>query len=258
RKGYPLGFTSWASLPAADKALPFRCVDGCSVCCVIRDYPRIYAVRDLSSGRTVVIDPRSLGKEGMVELEAWEMPKIAKLARKLRNRVDEKGNRISYRFLPAWGLGPKGAKGPDSVISYWLMGRDEDGEICPFLSTEAENSRTANGTLRCLIYEERPLQCRAYPVHAVSIDKITGEKMVELDQGCQWVMEMEISGESRVAGPFPQELMKEMDYGAFARLQSESRIDPRANSLWVHPTGVFERGEKPGKVFDGWMEIPPG
>lgn len=37
---------------------------------------------------------KTLGKEGVVEIEAWELPKVIKLIRKMRNRVDENGRPI--------------------------------------------------------------------------------------------------------------------------------------------------------------------
>lgn len=80
----------------ADQNLLFRCSSRCDICCVIRDYPKIYEVRDVKTGERVPIHPESLGKEGMVEIEAWELPKIQKLARKMKGRVDEEGKPIKY------------------------------------------------------------------------------------------------------------------------------------------------------------------
>ena len=245
-------------MASEDRGIAFRCSSGCNVCCITRGYPQIDIVRDPNTRSFVQIKPESMGKEGMVEVEAWELPKMLKLAKKLSRRVDEKGKPIQYRFLPARAVGPLGAKAPEQIISYWLMGRFEDGDMCPFLSTPAEDRRTEDGMLKCLIYDERPLQCRAYPVHQVFTDRITGEKMVELDKGCQRVMEMLIKGERRVGQPIPLSLTRGLDHGAMARLHSGYRFDPNQTAFWAYPTGVFGEGEKPDLVIDGWAEVRPG
>ena len=235
--------------------LQFRCVSRCTVCCVIRDYPRISAIRDQATGRPIPIDPVMLGKEGMVEVEDWELPKLTKLARKLRSRMDESGKPIKYTFLPARGMSRRGASGPETVLSYWLMGRNDDGDMCPFLSTPEENQRTEDGTLKCLIYEERPLQCRAYPVHAYFTDRLTGEKVVQLDEGCQWVMEKEMQRDARVVGTIPANSIRGLDYGSFARLRTGRKLDPRSMIQWAFPTGVYGEGEKPEHPLKGWVVI---
>jgi Fe-S-cluster containining protein len=243
------------SAEKADHNLVFRCSKRCTVCCVIRDYPKTYEVHDAETGERVPIRPETLGKEGIVEIEAWELPKILKLARKLKGRVDEEGKPIRYRVLPARGIGARGAPGPEVVISYWLMGRNEGGDMCPFLSTPAENRRTSDGTLKCMIYDERPLQCRAYPVHLVYTDRITGDKMAVLDQGCQWVMEELMKGETRVEHPFRIDLIKNLDYGSLVRLQSGNKFSKKGTTLWVHPTGVYGKNERPEVVLEDWVDI---
>jgi Fe-S-cluster containining protein len=240
-----------------DSNLVFRCSSRCNVCCVIRDYPKIYEVRDVKTGERVPIRPELLGMEGMVEIEPWELPKIQKLAKKMKGRVDEEGKPIRYRILPARGVSAKGAAAPEVVISYWLMGRYDDGDMCPFLSTPAENQRTSDGTLKCLIYDERPLQCRAYPVHMMYTDRIAGEKMAVLDQGCQWVMEEVMKGEARVEHPFRIDLIKNLDYGSLVRLQSGNKFD-KDRTLWAHPTGTYGRNEKPDVVLEDWVDIGSG
>ena len=242
----------------ASSSMVFHCISRCNVCCVIRDYPKIYSVRDIGTGEQVPIRPESLGKEGMVEVEAWELPKILKLIKKMKGRVDEEGKPIEYRILPARAVSAPEASAPETIISYWLMGRDEDGDTCPFLSTPAENRRTGDGTLKCLIYEERPLQCRAYPVHLVYTDRTTGDKSASLDQGCQWVMEKAMGGETFVEHPFPLGRIKNLDYGSLARLQSGNKFDSAKTTLWAYPTGVYGKNERPESVIDGWVDIGQG
>ncbi len=190
-----------------------------------------------------------------MEIEAWEMPRILRLAKRMKERKDEKGQPIKYKFLPAWAVAPRGAMAPERIISYWLMGRLENGDMCPFLSTPDENIRTEDGTLKCLIYEERPLQCKAYPVHAIYLDKMAGEKVARLDMGCQSVMEMLMKGDQRLSRPVPMSLLRGLDFGSLVRLQSGNKVDSKRDSLWAYPTGVFEDGKKPELVIDGWVEV---
>jgi len=257
RNSYAWRFASGTQLAEAGQNVLFRCSSGCNMCCINRGYPGISAVRDAKSGEVVQISPQSLGKEGMVELQAWELPKVMKLAKKLKRRVDEAGRPIRYGFLPAKGVSRKGAAAPERVLSYWLMGRFDDGNMCPFLSTPAENLRTEDGALKCLIYQERPLQCRAYPVHSMYVDTVTEEKVAQLDVGCRWVAERALKGEWMVAQAFPIDSMRNLDYGSFARLHSET-FDPSRTTFWAHPTGVFGKGQKPEHVIDSWVEVIQG
>ena len=224
---------------------------------MVRDYPQISFVYDPVTGRRISVSPRALGKDGIVEIEAWKLPRMIKLGKKLGRRIDENGKPIEYKFLPAKGVSPKGAKGPEVVISYWLMGRKEDGTMCPFLSTSAENIRTEDGTLKCLIYEDRPLPCRAYPVHAIYTWQTNGSKMASLDQRCDWVVEQATSGLRRASQPFPPDLIKGLDYGSFARLQSwiGDRFNRKETTLWRHATEVFGKGEKPPDAIEGWVNV---
>jgi Fe-S-cluster containining protein len=241
----------------AGPSLSFRCLGGCNTCCVVRGYLPVNSIRDSKSGKRTPIGPRAMGKEGMVEIEAWKLPRMIKLSRKLGIRLDEQGKPIRYDFLPAKGVSLRGAKAPESVISHWLMGRKEDGSVCPFLSTPAENLRTAGGTLKCLIYEERPLPCRAYPLHAVYTWETTGAKMASLDHGCGWVVDQTARGQQRVSQPFPLDVVKGLDYGSFARLQSltKGRFDTSKTTLWERATGVYGKDEKPGDAIEGWVDI---
>ncbi len=240
-----------------DPAIRFRCISGCNTCCVVRGYLSIYSRLDPETGTRFPIDPRAMGKEGIVEVEAWKLPRMVKLGRKMGRRTDDKGRPIEYNFLPAKAVSAKGAKAPETVISYWLMGRDEYGDTCPFLSTSAENVRTPDGTLKCLIYEERPLPCRAYPVHAVYTWETTGARTAALDRNCDWLKDGKLEGSRRASKPFPLDLVKGLDYGSFARLQSSTagRYDKTTTALWRCATGVFGKEGRPAHTIEGWIKV---
>ncbi|AIF83322.1 putative Fe-S oxidoreductase [Candidatus Nitrososphaera evergladensis SR1] len=127
----------------------FACVQGCSDCCIYREY---YPSPDF-------------GKIGVLLLpeEKGKMEKLAK----------EKG--IEIRIVPRLAVG--GTAGPEKIIAYQMMGKQKDGDLCPFLDLEKPSP---HGGFACGIYAQRPLACSAYPV----VD--AGSKDVTLDPHCQF------------------------------------------------------------------------
>jgi hypothetical protein len=89
----------------------------------------------------------------------------------------------------------------------------------------------------------------------VYTDRITGDKMAVLDQGCQWVMEELMKGETRVEHPFRIDLIKNLDYGSLVRLQSGNKFSKEGTTLWAHPTGVYGKNERPEVVLEDWVDI---
>ena len=82
----------------------FRCVQGCSDCCIYRDfYPSV-----------------EYGKIGVLVLPE-EKAAVELLAKKMGVRV---------RIIPRLAVG-KGS--PEKVIAYQMMGQNGDGYLCPFL-----------------------------------------------------------------------------------------------------------------------------
>src|SRR5678815_5268095 len=59
------------------------------------------------------------------------------------------------------------------------MGTNINGDYCPFLDIKSSN-RSPHGGFNCMIYNRRPLSCRAYP--AIKENKIE----VELDSNCRF------------------------------------------------------------------------
>src|SRR5574337_15816 len=70
---------------------------------------------------------------------------------------------ITIIILPRIGISETESDEPQSILAYQMMGKDLDGNTCPFLDTES-GKRSPHGGYACKIYENRPLACRAYPV----------------------------------------------------------------------------------------------
>jgi Fe-S-cluster containining protein len=71
---------------------------------------------------------------------------------------------IKVKITPRLGVGKsREFEGPRKIIAYQMMGKNLDGNLCPFLQIHSsENS--PHGAFKCKIYEKRPLACRIYPV----------------------------------------------------------------------------------------------
>lgn len=127
--------------------MKFSCVQGCSDCCIYREY----------------YPSKEFGKIGVLLLPEE------------KNRVERLANErnIAVRILPRLAVGNDG---PERIIAYQMMGKKDDGDLCPFLD---EDGRSPHGGLACSVYGDRPLACRAYPV-------IDAGKTAALDPHCQF------------------------------------------------------------------------
>ena len=128
------------------QAIKFSCVQGCSDCCIYRDY---YPTKEF-------------GKIGVLLLPEEKQ--------RMENLAKQKG--ISVKILPRLAIGDSE---PEKIIAYQMMGK-VDGDLCPFLDMEKESP---HGGYACSIYKERPLACAAYPV-------IDAGKVATLDTHCQF------------------------------------------------------------------------
>jgi len=117
--------------------MDFKCVQDCSKCCIEREY----------------YPTKKFGKVGVLILPD-EKEKIESLAKNLH---------LDIVILPRIGVSYEKSNGPAKILAYQLMGRESNGNTCPFLDTESEE-RSPHGGYKCRIYESRPLACRAYPV----------------------------------------------------------------------------------------------
>ena len=132
----------------------FHCIQDCSDCCIYRQYyPSV-----------------EYGKIGVLLLPE-EKKEIEDQA---------SANKMKITILPRLGVGfNKNANGPSRVIAYQLMGTETNGDYCPFLDINS-TSRSPHGGFNCLIYNTRPLSCRAYP--AIKENK----NNIELDSNCKF------------------------------------------------------------------------
>ncbi len=116
--------------------LDFSCIKDCSKCCIEREY----------------YPTKKFGKVGVLILPS-EKKQIEYLAEK-------KGIKIT--ILPRIGVSEK-PDAPDTILAYQMMGKDTNGNTCPFLDMDSDK-RSPHGGYVCKIYDFRPLACRAYPV----------------------------------------------------------------------------------------------
>lgn len=182
----------------------FKCVEGCSDCCIYREY----------------YPDRSYGKIGVLILPS-EKERMEKLA-------DSLGIKIT--ILPRIGVGRSGA-GPARIIVYQLMGTRNDGTLCPFLDVNSGERSPHNG-YKCMIYDKRPLACRAYPVLEYGSE-------VKLDAKCQFCK----ACSGKVEGI-------EQEIEALATIQREVHAD--AGEVWRYATGIGEE-EDMQHVHKGWF-----
>jgi len=127
----------------------FSCIEDCSDCCIYRQY---YPITEY-------------GKIGVLVLPE-EKEVIEKLARKMK---------INIRIVPRLAVGKES---PEKIIAYQMMGKNDDGDLCPFLDTES-TERSPHGGFKCRIYSSRPLACKAYPL-------IDADRVAALDENCQF------------------------------------------------------------------------
>ncbi|MDE1862894.1 MAG: YkgJ family cysteine cluster protein [Thaumarchaeota archaeon] len=183
--------------------MDFYCVDGCSKCCIEREYyPSI-----------------KFGKIGVLILPS-EMEKIDLLARR---------HSISVTILPRVGISRKPDR-PEKILAYQLMGRESNGNTCPFLDTESDE-RSPHGGHKCKIYQDRPLACRAYPL----IDSLPPT----LDPKCKFC-----------------EKCSTADGNINSEIESLSLIQGEMNAggryIWRYATGIGEPSHKK-QVETGWF-----
>ncbi|HEX9678553.1 YkgJ family cysteine cluster protein [Nitrososphaera sp.] len=127
-------------------AVKFSCVEGCSDCCIYRDY---YPTKEF-------------GKIGVLLLPEEK--------HRIENLAEQKG--ISAKIVPRLAVG---VDAPEKIIAYQMMGKN-DGDFCPFLDVEKQSP---HGGYACSIYKDRPLACAAYPV-------IDAGRVATLDPHCQF------------------------------------------------------------------------
>jgi len=184
----------------------FSCLQGCSDCCIFREYyPSV-----------------EYGKIGVLLLPE-EKASVERLAKNLGTKV---------RIIPRLAVGKNS---PERIIAYQMMGKNEDGDLCPFLEVESKE-RSPHGGFKCKIYSDRPLACRAYPV----IDVLGNT--ARFDPHCQFCKKFSTSKASS------EGLQREIE--ALAKIRASVTVDDDDTSIWRYATAT---GKLNGLQPEGWI-----
>ena len=149
-----------------------------------------------------------------------------------RARIQEMadGLKIKIRILPRVGVSERGQKGPTTILAYQMMGRDSNGDTCPFLDTES-GAKSPHGGFPCRIYEHRPLACAAYPLN--------GDNPVTMDEHCRFCQE---------CGTADQNLESE----TAALIKIGDKVSSDAPLIWRFATETGEESDR-GCFASGWL-----
>lgn len=181
--------------------MEFKCVDDCSQCCIEREY----------------YPTKKFGKIGVLILPE-EKQRIEILAKNLGIHID---------IIPRIGLSDDN-KGPEKIIAYQMMGKEQNGNTCPFLDKE---SKSPHGGFACKIYNQRPLACKAYPLIETS--------PIILDQKCKFC---------QTCSTADSNLNSEIE----SLIQIQNKMNADMPIIWRYATGIGEPDDLPN-IQKGWI-----
>lgn len=187
-----------------EKKEKFACVEGCSDCCIYREY---YPSFDF-------------GKIGVLLLPD-EKERIERLA---------KEKSIEVKIMPRLAIGSSNS--PENIIAYQLMGKQENGDLCPFLDLE---ERSPHEGYACSIYTQRPLACNAYPV----ID--ANSKGATLDGHCQYCKHHCNSTKASLEG-------LEQELESLSKIKAAVRAEDNMH-VWRYATATGNES----RLGEGWV-----
>ena len=198
----------------------FSCISGCSDCCIYREY----------------YPSTEYGKTGVLILPD-EKQKIERYAKEMS---------VEVTILPRLGIGiNSGKNGPKTIIAYQLIGKNFDGNLCPFLDIES-SERSPHGGFKCRLYDKKPVACTAYPVN----EEDKGKKIVTLDNKCKFCREKYDEGLTGSTKVYNYNLEKEIQ--ALQRIQAYIQVDETID-IWRYATEIGEK-EKQNKFYSqGWV-----
>ncbi len=185
--------------------MKFQCVPDCSQCCIEREY----------------FPSKEYGKIGVLILPE-EKDKIEQMAK-------HKG--ITVSIIPRIGISNYKDDKPNETIAYQMMGREKNGNTCPFLDTESDE-RTEHGGHLCKIYQNRPLACVAYPLEEI--------EPTTLDQKCKFCKERGNADTN-------------LDAETESLLYIKAKMKTDADTIWRYATGVGEEFDK-AYIKKGWIK----
>jgi Fe-S-cluster containining protein len=189
----------------------FSCIEACSDCCIYREYyPSI-----------------EYGKTGVLILPK-ERSKI-----KDQIRIAD----IEVKILPRLGIGKnRKGDGPKRILAYQMMGKNADGNLCPFLEIDSPQ-KSPHGGFKCKIYEKRPLACHAYPVIQEN------DKTVKLDGKCQFCQ--------KFSAPYDKNTLQD-EIEALNKIKAEFFVDKKIE-VWRYATAVGDEKIKHKLLPEGWV-----
>jgi len=184
--------------------MEFRCIEGCAQCCIEREY----------------FPGKKFGKIGVLILPDEK--------RKIERMAKEKG--LDVLILPR--IGKSNKKNPEliEVLAFQMMGKESNGNTCPFLDTQTDK-KSPHGGYPCKIYQTRPLACQAYPL--VESEPIT------LDKKCKFCQEHQTAD---------QNLNSEME----SLLKIKPKMTTDATFIWRYATGIGDKEDMP-QIKEGWI-----
>jgi uncharacterized protein len=181
-------------------------VEECSKCCIEREYyPTI-----------------KFGKIGVLVMPD-EKEHVESLAEK---------HGITITIHPRIGVSETESEGPTTILAYQMMGKDLDGNTCPFLDTQS-SKRSPHGGYTCKIYENRPLACRAYPIIQSS--------PISIDAKCKFCEN---------CGTPSGNVNSELE----SLIQIQKKMDTKTSYIWRFATGIGESKDK-DLIKAGWFLV---
>lgn len=184
--------------------MEFHCIEGCAQCCIDREY----------------FPSKKFGKIGVLILPE-EKEKIEKFA---------KIEGIDILILPRIGISKERNQNSIQVLAYQMMGKEHNGNTCPFLDTNS-NIKSPHGGQPCKIYQNRPLACQAYPL----IDS----KPIMLDSKCMFCQEKKTANDN---------LNSEIESLAKIQIKMKTKLP----FIWRYATGIGEEIDKT-QIKKGWI-----
>ena len=133
---------------------------------------------------------------------------------------------------------------PETIIAYQLMGKNSDGEVCPFLNTEGAE-RSPHGGFKCKIYDKKPVACSAYPVN------IEDKETVTLDRKCKFCRVNNKDGE-QANGMEIQKFSVRKEIIALRKIQNSTQADASVE-IWRYATGIGEKEKQELFYPRGWV-----
>ena len=196
----------------------FSCISECSDCCIYREYyPSI-----------------EYGKVGVLILPD-EKQKIERYAKEMG---------LEITILPRLGIGTNSSKnGPETIIAYQLMGKNPNGNLCPFLDIE-NSERSPHGGFKCRIYDKKPVACTAYPVNEED------KKTVTLDGKCKFCQVNNNEDRTGCTKAHKYDLVKEIQ--ALQIIQGSIQVDEIID-IWRYATGIGEQEKQNEFYSQGWV-----